>query len=85
VRAELVFPKKNLRQHIGEMNEDEKKKFRDEIVKSYCHKARAAREDETTSLQCKAWSKLNGGRYTEIEGFFYTGCTHPITTKTVVE
>ena len=43
-RAELAIPKKNLSQRIDEMDRGKRKKFDEEIAKSYCHKAREARE-----------------------------------------
>ena len=33
----------------------------------------------------KAWTKLNKGTYTERDAVFNTGCTHPVTTKTVTD
>ena len=50
MRTELVIRKKNLSQCIDKMNKEEKKKFGDKIAKSYCRKAKAAREDEIASL-----------------------------------
>ena len=67
------------------MNEDERKRFGNEIARPYYKKARVAREEETASIRCTAWSKLNTGKSTYTDGVFDTGCTHPITTKSVVE
>ena len=67
------------------MNKDERKKFENKIARAYCKKARVAREEETASIRCKAWSKLNGGKFIDMDSGFDTGCTHPITTKAVVE
>ena len=59
--AEIGIPKKTLSQRINEMNKEERKKFNEEIAKSYCRKARAARaarEGDSASLKCTAWSRL---------------------------
>ena len=58
-RTELAVPKKNLSQRIDEMDKDESKKFDEEIARSYCCKARVAREGDSASLSCTAaeWRK----------------------------
>ena len=84
-RAELAVLKKNLSQRIDEMDRDERKIFDEEIGRSYCCKARAARDGDNASLSCTAWSRVNEGKSTSTEGVFDTGCTHPVTTTAVSE
>ena len=67
------------------MNKDERKKFDEEIARSYYRQAIAARKGDIASLSCTAWSRLNGEKSTRTEGVFNTGCTHLVTTTAVAE
>ena len=67
------------------MDKDERKKFDEEIARSYCRKAIAAREGDSASLSCTVWSRLNGGKSTSTDGLFDTGCTHTVTTTAKIE
>ena len=73
-RAKLVVSSRNLSQQIDEIKQYERKRFGNEIARAYCKKARAAREGDTVSMRCTAWSKVNGGKSTDTDGVFDTGC-----------
>ena len=47
--------------------------------------AKAARGGDSAHLPCKAFNKLNGGRCTESDGCFDSGCTNPIVTREVIQ
>ena len=47
--------------------------------------AKAARLGDNAHLPCKVYNKLNGGRSTDSDGCFDSGCTNPIVTREVTE
>ena len=65
------------------MNPEEREDFKKEMKTAFI--AKAARGGDSPHLPCKAYNKLNGGRCTETEGCFNSGCTNPITTREVVK
>ena len=72
-----------LRQQLNNMKQDERKQFSEGVAKAL--RARTAKEDDSAEVRGKAGTKLYGGTCTETEAVFDTGCTHPITTKTLTE
>ena len=86
-RAELAgagaIPKRSLADKINYMNPEEREDFKKEMQTAFI--AKAARGGDSAHLPCKAYNKLNGGRCTETDGCFDSGCTNPITTSEVVE
>ena len=67
------------------MNKEERKKFDENIAEAFCRRAKTAKSGDNASMTLNSWSRLNGGKSTETEGAFDTGCTHPVTTTAVVE
>ena len=67
------------------MNKEERKKFDESIAQAFCRRAKAAKSGDNASMTMNAWSRLNGGKSTETEGTFNTGCTYPVTTSAVVK
>ena len=52
---------------------------------SFAFLAKAARSDDNAHLPCKIYNKLNGGRGTDSDGCFDSGCTNPIVTREVTQ
>ena len=67
------------------MDKEERQRLGENIGKAFCKRAKAARSGDNASLTMKACSRLNGGKTTETNGTFDTGCTYPVTTTQVVE
>ena len=67
------------------MDKDERKKLEGNIGKAFCKRYKAARSRDNAQLTMEACSRLNGGKTTETEGTFDSGCTLPVTTTQVVE
>ena len=65
------------------MDPAEREDFTKEI--SYAFIAKAARSDDNAHLPCKIYNKLNGGRCTDSDGCFDSGCTNPIVTREVTQ
>ena len=70
---------------MNDMNKEERKKFDESIAQAFCRRAKAAKSGDNASMTMNVWPRLNGGESTETEGTLDTGCTHPVTTITVVE
>ena len=47
--------------------------------------AKAARSEDIAHLPCKDFNKLNGGRCTDSDGCFDSGCTNPNVTREVIQ
>lgn len=63
------------------MNKEERKKLDGNIGKAFCKRAKAAKSGlDIAQRTIKACAKLNGGKTTESEGTFDSGCTFPSTT-----
>ena len=86
-RAEIergAIPKKSLADKINELDPEQREDFAKEI--NYAWIAKAARSSEDNAhLPCKVYNKLNGGRCTDSDGCFDSGCTHPLVTREVTE
>ena len=86
-RAEIergAIPKRSLADKINEMDPEQREDFAKEI--NYAWIAKAARSSEDNAhLPCKIFNKLNGGRSTDSDGCFDSGCTNPIVTREVTE
>ena len=78
-----AIPKRSLADRITDMNPEEREDFKKEMQTAFI--AKAARTEDSAHLPCKAFNKLNGGRCTESDGCFSSGCTNPIVTREVVE
>ena len=48
-------------------------------------RAKNAREEENPVVKGRVWSKLNGGTSTTADAIMDSGCTYPISTKTVTD
>ena len=60
------------------MNKEERKKLGENVGKAFCKRAKAARSSlDNAQMTVKACAKLNGGKTTESEGTFDSGCTFP--------
>ena len=86
-RAELAgagaIPKRSLADRINEMNPAEREDFQKEMQTAFI--AKAARTEDSAHLPCKVYNKLNGGRCTDSDGCFDSGCTNPIVTREVTQ
>ena len=65
------------------MNPEERDDFQKEMQQAFI--AKAARTEDSAHLPCKAFNKLNGGRCTDSDGCFDSGCTNPIVTREVIQ
>ena len=85
-RAETDPAKRNLNEIINNMSKEERKKLDESVGKAFCKRAKAAKSGlDSAQMTVKACAKLNGGKTTESEGTFDSGCTFPLTTTQVVE
>ena len=86
-RAELTgggsIPKRSLADKINEMDPTEREDFQKQMKQAFL--AKAARSGDSAHLPCKVYNKLNGGRCTDSDGCFDSGCTNPIVTREVTE
>ena len=67
------------------MDKEERKRLDGNIGKAFCKRAKTARSGDNAQLTMKACSRLNGGKTTETERTFDSGCTFPVTTTQMVE
>ena len=85
-RAGIDPAKRNLNEIINNMSKEERKKLDESVGKAFCKRAKAAKSGlDSAQMTVKACAKLNGGKTTESEGTFHSGCTFPVTTTQVVE
>ena len=61
----------------------EREEFQTQMEKAFL--AKAGRSGDIAHLPCKVYNKLNGGRCTDSDGCFDSGCTNPIVTREVTE
>ena len=78
-----AIPRRSLADRINSMNPEERDDFQKEMQQAFI--AKAARTEDSDHLPCKAFNKLNGGRCTDSDGCFYSGCTNPIVTREVIQ
>ena len=86
-RAELdrgAIPKRSLADKINEMDPEQRDDFAKEIKMAWIAKA-ARSSSDNAHLECKVFTKLNGGRSCDTDGYFDSGCTHPLVTREVTE
>ena len=86
-RAELdrgAIPKRSLADKINEMDPEQREDFAKEIKHAWIAKA-ARSSSDNAHLPCKVLNKLNGGRCSNTDGCFDSGCTHPLVTREVTE
>ena len=63
------------------MNDQECREWGGGLFKAL--RARSAKATDNLTVQGTMWSKRTGGRSTGVAAVMDSGCTHPITTKTV--
>ena len=73
---------RDLNEQLSNLSEEERKGF----AGSYkAYRARVDRDDDTSVMKSRVYSKMQGGHETDTDSVMDTGCTLPITTTSVAE
>ena len=70
-------------EELRNLQEELKKEWGEGLFKALG--AKSGREKENPVVKGRVWSKLNGGTSTTADAIMDSGCTYPISTKTVTD
>ena len=70
-------------EELSNLREDHKREFCESMFKAY--RAKSVEDEENSVVKGRVWTRLNGGTSFKTDTIMDSGCTYPVTTKTVTD